>query len=79
MIIYPNSNPDNGLYVRGAELISVLQKEPQSLLDLFSLFHKTNEISDNKISFSQYVYTLDWLYILGLVDLDPSGDIRKCF
>ncbi|WP_406627558.1 ABC-three component system middle component 6 [Raoultella planticola] len=45
------------------------------IIELYDEFTSKN----NKVSFTQYIYTLNWLYLLGLVDANENGDLILCF
>ena len=76
MIIDRDNNPSRNLYYLGALVIEILKESPGDNIDLFDTFQKILE--REKISMKLFVLTLDWLYILGVVEL-KSGGIRKCF
>ncbi|HFP2166326.1 TPA: ABC-three component system middle component 6 [Escherichia coli] len=45
------------------------------IIDLYNEFKSKN----NNPSFTQYIYTLNWLYLLGLIDANENGDLILCF
>ncbi|WP_411785151.1 ABC-three component system middle component 6 [Escherichia coli] len=45
------------------------------IIELYNEFISKN----NKPAFTQYIYTLNWLYLLGLVDANENGDLILCF
>ena len=77
MIISSSRTPKKSLYVIGANLISTL-KEQQfvciSPLDLFDNYKETH----GSISFAYFNFGLDWLFMLGVIELTKSGDIKLC-
>lgn len=76
MIISGFSTPDKSLYFIGANIISTLKRNSSSAVDPLILFYELNENFD--LSMSYFVYSLDWLYIVGVLDLDDKGDIFLC-
>ena len=77
MIINNLSSPYKSLYVIGASILALLRTnkyEAVDPLELYELFKKENP----KISLSYYIYGLDWLYMVSLVNLTESGDITLC-
>jgi hypothetical protein len=77
MIVDKNVNPERDLYYLGGILIDLLSNrrvESIDYLDLFQLFKQRMDITVNLFSF-----TLDWLFILGLVRKGENGKIIKCF
>lgn len=77
MIIDKNTNPERDLYYLGGVLIDVLANKNNKeidYMDLFVLFNQRQEITINL-----YSLTLDWLFILGVVNKGENGKIKKCF
>lgn len=76
MIIDKNINPERDLYYLGGILIDVLSKNKENIdyIDLYRQFCKEQHITINLFSL-----TLDWLFILGLVDNGKEGRIKRCF
>lgn len=77
MIINNISSPDKSLYVIGAGILVVLKSKNKSICDPAELFDSYKNINE-KISISYFFYALDWLYIVGLVELTKHGDIKLC-
>lgn len=76
MIISKDTNPERDVYYLGAKLIDIISKENE-MFDFFEVYKKIN-ISE-KVSMNLYSLTLDWLYIMGVVDSSEEGGVRKCF
>lgn len=74
-MIYNFDNPDFSLYSLGAVLIDVIKSSNVSVHDTSVLYHEFRSALGNDLSFSVYLYTLDWLFILGLISIDEKGDI----
>lgn len=77
MIIDKNVNPERDLYYLGGLLIDLLSKKKNEEIDyieLYKAFRKKQEITINL-----YSLTLDWLFILGLVEKGGEGKIKRCF
>ncbi|EBH8662574.1 hypothetical protein D1731_09280 [Salmonella enterica subsp. enterica serovar Luke] len=79
MIISASIKPNQTLYYFGAKLIGHLKHEPSSIVDSLHLFEQFQRILGIKITFTQYMYTLDWLYLLNMIDINDEGDIIVCF
>jgi hypothetical protein len=77
MIVDNNVNPERDLYYLGGILIDVLstkKKKEIDYMELYQLFNKKQEVTINL-----YSLTLDWLFILGLINKGENGKIKKCF
>ena len=79
MIVSNSLSPKLTLYYIGSKLISILKNERFGVTDSYILFEKLLEETNERISFTHYMYALNWLYLLDLVKLDDNGDIRRCF
>lgn len=77
MIVSKDTNPDKDLYVLGAVLIDVLQNVESTSIDYISAFQATQK--KQQVSQALFALTLDWLFLLGVIDVTESGDIQKCF
>lgn len=74
MIVSSDIAPDKNLYFIGGLILQSLQKTPQN--DLDALFSEIN--SGYEIAFSFYLYALDWLFLLSLIDASEEGEILLC-
>lgn len=79
MIISNSIKPQNTIYYLGAKLIQCIQSQPSKVLDSIILFEKFQTIVPSKVSFVQYMYALNWLFLLDLVEINDKGDIVICF
>jgi hypothetical protein len=77
MIISKDTNPENDLYYIGSKIIESLE----DITDISIPFMELLVSVRSKIALSSNLYTLalDWLYIIGAIDLTMTGDIKKCF
>jgi len=77
MIISKSINPDKDLYVIGAHIIDILQSTDGNSIDYFELHQKLK----NNIDVSMQIFSLSvsWLFLLGVVDKNDDGEIKKCF
>ena len=76
MIINKDINPEREIYHLGALVIEILSNNPNSKMDFFDIYQSLND--KIKISVNLYILTLDWLYILGLIN-KKRETIIKCF
>ena len=73
MIIRNDVNPESSIYYLGAVFLAYMKQHSE--IDIENFF--TLIIDDfPSISINQIFYTLDWLYLLELVDLTNEGRIR---
>ncbi|TGE21595.1 hypothetical protein E5K00_15050 [Hymenobacter aquaticus] len=77
MLLPKDTNPKNSLYFYGAFILNILRDTNDNEVDFFDLFTKSK--NDFEISLQSFVFTLDWLFLLGLIKLTSSGSIKKCF
>lgn len=76
MIINKDINPEREIYYLGAQVIEILRNSPKDKVELFDAFQSLNE--KKRVSMNLFVLTLDWLYLLGIINT-AEGDIVKCF
>ena len=76
MIINYDIKPDRQLYSLGAKLIMALQVFTDNFVDLLDAFEVMK--AEGPISMNAFFLTLDWLFLLGLINYD-EGRIKKCF
>lgn len=80
MIIPRGTQPDKSLYAIGATTIGVLKASAASEHDLDDLYSRFDKKHSQKINFSYFLYAIDWLYLIGLVDRNEKNNrIIKCF
>lgn len=78
MIVSDVIKPSQTLYYLGAKLLECMNLNAYSHVDILELYDEFTALN-NKVSFTQYIYTLNWLYLLGLVDANENGDLILCF
>ncbi len=75
MINDKNTNPKRDLYYLGGVVINVL-RQGNSRVNFFDAFEEVRK--RERISINLFSLTLDWLYLLGLVELN-HGVLVRCF
>lgn len=75
MLLPDNIHPDNSIYYNASFVLQILQT--QKTQKLFDLYQKVKE--KQNMSFSIFLLSIDWLYLLDLVILKESGEIQLCF
>jgi hypothetical protein len=58
----------------GAELLNFMAKSDYSEFETESLYVMTEERF--RLSYDVFAYTLDWLFLVGAIDMDGQGFIR---
>ena len=79
MILPDYIEPQYCLYNTGANLLKTMMNEPYGIFDMDALYYKFSDESGGEFPYAQYIYSLNWLYLLGLVEITDSGDIKQCF
>lgn len=76
MLILTEKHPEKSLYFLGSKLLSLLLKRDKSyfVLELYEV-----SFSNSEIGFNRYLLALDWLFMLGVIELNQEGKITKCF
>lgn len=74
MLLPDNIHPELSIYYNGSIVLRVLKvKRKQHIIDLYQ---KVKEIND--MSFSTFILSLDWLYLIDLAKIDEKGCIELC-
>ena len=74
MLLPDNVHPELSIYYNGSIIINELNKNPnQKILELYT---NIKELYD--MSFSMFVLSIDWLYIIDYAEIDREGVIKKC-
>ena len=77
MIVSKDTNPEKDLYYIGARVLEVLASADTVEIDYVEIFLSLK--SKMQISNNLYALSLDWLFLLGAIDISAEGNIRKCF
>ncbi|WP_040565701.1 ABC-three component system middle component 6 [Peptostreptococcus stomatis] len=74
MLLPDNIHPELSIYYNGSVILTELEKKTeQKLLELYYNVKKSNDMS-----FSMFVLSLDWLYLIQLAQISEKGVVRKC-
>ncbi len=80
MIAPRDIRPERSLYAVGGSLLSHMGQRKTSTISIDRLYEEFASGYEEEISYSYYIYALDWLYLLGLIDLAEGNlKIKKCF
>lgn len=75
MLILTERNPDTSLYFLGSEIIKILSKQKDGLFlsEIYTSLTKRKSIGLNRV-----ILSLDWLFMIGLVNESKQGKIILC-
>lgn len=76
MILSKQINPEKDLYFLGSILISEIGRKKDKSIDSIELFDSVKKIQP--ISFGLYSLALDWLFLIGAVEL-KNNELLRCF
>ena len=76
MLIDSDQHPENNLYYIGAKIIELFSGNLKKL-DIDQIHNEYNR-KNMKISFDYLLLGLDWLYLLGVTEVDDKGHIILC-
>lgn len=79
MLLSTSPIPEISPYFIGAKIIKKIKSNNIGMYDTLSLYEEFIDENNIKIGFNHFLYALDWLYLLGLVELDQTGKILRCF
>ncbi|WP_374755871.1 ABC-three component system middle component 6 [Larkinella soli] len=79
MILPIDIKPEKSLYVIGSKILETLNSESMGIIDIQILYEKLAKNFPEKISFSYFLYALDWLFILGLISINSKSGIERCY
>lgn len=80
MLLPQDVSPDKSLYVMGGQIIQVFNIYKRSIIEPKVLYDKYVEIFyHSDISYSYFLYALDWLFMLGYIEVYKSTKIKRCF
>ncbi|KIA82410.1 ABC-three component system middle component 6 [Flavobacterium sp. AED] len=80
MLLPQDVAPEKSLYVIGGRIIETFNSINLRTIDTKTLY--TSYVSmfrQQDLSFSYFLYALDWLYIIGFVEIYNDTKIKRCF
>ena len=77
MFLSKDINPSKSVYYIGSKVISSMIRAKEEKFDFFDLYHIVND--NEKTNLSLFIYTVDWLYLLGMIDQNEDGELIRCF
>lgn len=74
MLLPDNVHPQLSIYYNGAILLKYLKKNKnQRLIELFEQVK-----TENNMSFSTFILSLDWLYLINAAKVKTNGWVELC-
>lgn len=74
MLLPDNVHPEFSIYYNGSIILAELEKTPEQML--LELYYNVKKRKD--MSFSVFVLSLDWLYLIQTAQMDEAGVVKKC-
>lgn len=74
MLLPDNIHPEISIYYNGSIILKELKLK--TIQQIFELYQKVKNI--NNMSFSIFMLSLDWLYLIDIVKIDEKGWIELC-
>ncbi|MGL4209877.1 MAG: ABC-three component system middle component 6 [Candidatus Adiutrix sp.] len=74
MLLPDNVHPELSIYYNGALILHTLKKENKQ--PVVELFERIRE--ESGMSFSVFVLSLDWLYLIDAAKVNTSGVVELC-
>jgi hypothetical protein len=76
MLLVPHIHPTKDIYYLGAKLIKILGNlKNGKKVDFFEAFNKMKAYN---ITINLFILTIDWLFVLGIVNNVADGFIEIC-
>lgn len=74
MLLPDNIYPEYSIYYNGSVVLMELKKKSeQHILDLYQSVK-----NNNNMSFSTYILSLDWLYLIDVAKINEDGRVQLC-
>ncbi|WP_073997696.1 ABC-three component system middle component 6 [Anaerococcus urinomassiliensis] len=74
MLLPDNIHPELSIYYNGYVILTELEKKTEQMI--LELYYNVKKSSN--MSFSVFVLSLDWLYLIQLAQISEKGVVRKC-
>lgn len=78
MLVDRDNRPERSVYYIGALVLDLLRKPSYERVDL-EVAYRQIAVTNPIIPFNYFLLSLDWLYLIGVIDVTEDGDIVKCF
>lgn len=78
MIVDSEKHPERNVYFIGSCQLELLLASRRNEHDPLLLFQQYNKKNKTRISLDYHLLALDWLYLLGLIEINDKGNIVLC-
>lgn len=77
MLVSKYSNPEQSIYYQSAIILKVMKSCPSKFISPMELYSYIKFTGSN-LSISQYLFALDWLYLLDVMNINNDGMLKLC-
>lgn len=74
MLLPDNIHPEHSIYYNGSIVLQELKLQDNQ--SVFDLYQKSKSIND--MSFSTFILSLDWLYLIEAAKINGKGWVELC-
>lgn len=74
MLLPDNVHPEQSIYYNGVFLLQIIRESRSE--EMLSLYFRVREIRE--MSLPVFVLCLDWLFVLGVLDVNQQGLVELC-
>lgn len=74
MLLPDNIHPEQTIYYNASYVLDILLQKKQ--IDLFDLYIETMTV--NKMSYPIYLLSLDWLFLINVINYRENGEVFLC-
>lgn len=74
MLLPDNIHPENSIYFNGSIVLKELKQKTQQ--PVFDLYEKIKNVND--MSFTIFMLSLDWLYLIDAAKINEKGWVELC-
>ncbi len=80
MIVDEHARPEKSPYFIGAQILNVLGRHDREWLSPSIVFEHVRYIVPvvGSGSYAHFLIGLDWLFLVGAIEANPKGEIRRC-
>ncbi|WP_394799693.1 ABC-three component system middle component 6 [Flavobacterium amniphilum] len=80
MLLPQDVAPEKSLYVIGGRIIETFNSINRTVIDIKILYSSfVTKFRQEDLSFSYFLYALDWLFMIGFVEIYNNTKIKRCF
>ncbi len=80
MLLPQDIAPEKSLYVIGGRIIGIFNTINRRTIDIKSLYNLYyTQFKTDEINFNYFLYALDWLFMIGFIELYNNTKIKRCF